>query len=109
MVLKKRGPRAAPKHDWRSEPEDPPVATVERVSPAAAELGSTALARKLAREADTLPPPPDTDPEVAAADAKDAQRTISGVRQKRRSEAPPIAATVDEVIADLRHDKRRDA
>lgn len=78
MVLKKKGPRAAAKRDWRAEPEDTPVARVDSVRPGA------------------IPPRPLSEPPG---------KPISGVRQKGDA---PNAVTVDEVVADLRKDSRRE-
>ena len=126
MVLKRKHAPATAKHDWRSEPEDlPPVAaltSVESFTPG----GSNMLAKQLAREAETIPPPPDTLPDVLAlipeavpTERGLGERTGSGVRAKQKHANDmhpsdvalndmPAAATVDEVTADLRKDSRRE-
>jgi hypothetical protein len=77
--------------------------------------GNTALKRRPASEAPTLPPPPprDDDEDTPRSSSKapgksreGGQGKVSAVRPKARTSIP--AATVDEVTADMRKDPRRD-
>ncbi len=69
----------------------------------------TAAAKRLAREAPTLPPP-----EPTRERANDAEATpyragkISGMRPKKRPSSGPAAAVIDEVTADMSKDPRHD-
>ncbi len=97
-MLKNKGVRTALKRDWRSEPEDVPVQRIDSVHPNALSadphhrgLGPLDDTPAMGTEIDS--PPPGT------------AKTVSGVRQKGET---PNAATIDEVVADLRKDARRE-